>query len=656
MNVTRAASFPLVLHDPFFSIWSGADHLYDTDTTHWCGKRHQLRGYITIDDSTYCFLGDKEFHAVIPQTSIDVTAFSTTYTFENEKLTLTVRFTSPLFADDLTMVSRPCTYIDFSVERRTPCKVKIDFLASADLVASDPSQAIIGHSHLVPARNNCPAFAYATMGKAVQTPLAGSGDHVTIDWGYAYLASTDENAVLSFDYPNSKLTASLSLADDQSETGLIIAYDDLLSINYFGEWRKAYWTGVYGDILTAIGAAFADKAAVMEKAERLHRELYDTAYTVGGEDYAFLCTMSYRHVMAAHKLITDEHGDVIFLSKENDSNGCVGTVDLSYPSSPMFLLYNTELAKGMLRPVFRFADYDVWEYDFAPHDVGRYPYAWGQVYGLDQGQIGINFRKQQGDVYPPLYQYPAGLNWFKHSRQMPVEESGNMLIMVAAICSVDNDYSFAIPYMNTLKTWVQYLITYGADPGDQLCTDDFAGHLAHNVNLSAKAILGIEAYSRLCRGLGMDEDADAYHQKAKEMAADWEARAFAGDHYTLAFGESETWSLKYNLIWDKYFGSNLFSQKIYDTEVSWYISHANQYGIPLDCRRTYTKSDWILWCSAMTKSKEQLEQLIAPVAKFLRETDSRVGFSDWYDTVDGKYVHFIARSVQGGIFMPMLIK
>ena len=91
----------------------------------------------------------------------------------------------------------------------------------------------------------------------------------------------------------------------------------------------------------------------------------------------FLCVMSYRHAIAAHKLITDEDQNLIFLSKENDSNGCIGTVDVSYPSVPLFMLYNTEYVKGMLRPIFRFADCDVWTYDFAPHDVGRYPYASG---------------------------------------------------------------------------------------------------------------------------------------------------------------------------------------------------------------------------------------------------------------------------------------
>ena len=136
MKVKRAASIPLVLHDPYFSIWSGADHLYDADPEHWCGARQQMRGYVTVDGAVSCFLGDREYHEAIPQKEVEVTPTSTEYRFENEKIILTVRFTSPLLADDPVLVSRPCTYVDFAVERKTDCEVHVDFLASSDLVQS----------------------------------------------------------------------------------------------------------------------------------------------------------------------------------------------------------------------------------------------------------------------------------------------------------------------------------------------------------------------------------------------------------------------------------------------------------------------------------------------------------------------------------------
>ena len=142
MKVTRAASIPLVTHDPYFSIWSGADHLYDKDPVHWSQIRQQLRGYVNVDGVVYSFLGDKEFHETIGQTGVDVTATSTTYTFENEKIILNVKFTSPLLLDDLTLVSRPCTYIDFAVEKKENCDVRVDFVVASDLVSQKQAKLI----------------------------------------------------------------------------------------------------------------------------------------------------------------------------------------------------------------------------------------------------------------------------------------------------------------------------------------------------------------------------------------------------------------------------------------------------------------------------------------------------------------------------------
>ena len=92
MKIKKAASVPLVLHDPFFSVWSSADHLNDKDTTHWSTVRQKLLGIVEIDSEEYCFMGLKDGCEPIPQTSIDVTATATEYTFENEKLILSVRF------------------------------------------------------------------------------------------------------------------------------------------------------------------------------------------------------------------------------------------------------------------------------------------------------------------------------------------------------------------------------------------------------------------------------------------------------------------------------------------------------------------------------------------------------------------------------------
>ena len=653
MKINRAASIPLVTHDPFFSLWSPADHLYDAETEHWSGNTQRIRGTIFVGGKRYTFLGHKGVDMVIPQKSIDVTATATEYVFENEEVKLTCRFTSPLLLDDMILVSRPCTYVDFEVEKKADVEVSVVFEMCADLVRRGDDK-IIGFD------GNRADYTYSMMGRAIQHPLSGSDDTITVDWGYAYLASQDPSADIHFDDLFEKMCLNMKL-ENKKPAGLIIAYDDILSINYFGQWRKGYWTSKYPTILDAIAGAFADKEETLKRANALDKEIEEKACVIGGESYAFLCNMSYRHAITAHKLITDDEGNVLFLSKENGSNGCIGTVDVSYPSIPLFLMYDTEYVKGMIRPIFKLAACDVWEFDFAPHDVGRYPYAWGQTYAYKGGfgkrpsEIQIWGGGKDG-VHPPFYMYPAGSGIYDIAYQMPVEECGNMLIMVAEVCRRDGNADFAKPHWEVLKTWKDYLVKYGADPGDQLCTDDFAGHLEHNTNLSVKAIMGIEAYAMLADMLGEKDEAEKYHALAKEMAADWEVRAHAGDHYALAFGSPETWSLKYNLVWDKMWKTNLFSDEVYEKELAYYIGKIGKYGTPLDNRKEYTKSDWLLWCAAMGENKELAGKMIEPIARFLEETEDRVPFSDWYETESGEYHYFKARSVQGGIFMPMIFE
>ena len=60
------------------------------------------------------------------------------------------------------------------------------------------------------------------------------------------------------------------------------------------------------------------------------KKLYDDATASGGEKYAEMLVLAYRQVIAAHKLVLDENGEVLFISKECFSNGCAATVDLRH--------------------------------------------------------------------------------------------------------------------------------------------------------------------------------------------------------------------------------------------------------------------------------------------------------------------------------------
>ena len=322
----------------------------------------------------------------------------------------------------------------------------------------------------------------------------------------------------------------------------------------------------------------------------------------------------------------------------------------------MFLYYAPELVKALLRPIFAFSGLPVWCFDFAPHDVGRYPYATGQIYGLLQHNRELEFTEDAEMIYPFYAAYPDGRRVYDFRTQMPVEESGNLLIMTAAVCCMEKNADFAVPHLPLLEKWVNYLIQYGKDPGEQLCTDDFAGHLNHNINLSAKAIMGIEAWAQIHRLMGNEEEYQKYHHTAKEYAAYWEENAVEEDHTLLAYGRPESWSLKYNTVWDWLFGSGLWEEEIYEQESAYYREKCGTYGVPLDNREDYGKSDWMMWAAAMDMTGQNIEKFSGCILKFLEESPDRVPFSDWYRMETGRQQGFQNRTVQGGIFMPILLR
>ena len=614
----RAPAIPLITIDPYFSVWS-YDDINQVVPFHWTAKPNTILGTVNVDGTEYRFWGVSDA-PVIPQTGIQIDALSTTVTFQNEAIRLTAVFTSPLLIEDLYYTSRPVSYLSLQYESLDgkEHQVSARITASEELVLNEKAQSPVEASSV-----HIPGGCGIRMGNTQQAILNRPGDNIRIDWGYLYLSAKWGGSIGSAKLDDmDAIYVETSLAPNAL---FAFAYDDIHSISYFGDNLNAYWKKDGKTIISAISEALQEYDILKAKCDEFSARLYQEAAEKGNEQYAELVALAYRQVMAAHKLVVDTNGNNLYISKECFSNGCAATVDVTYPSAPMYLRYNPELLKAMLRPIYHFARSDAWEYDFAPHDVGKYPILNGQAY-------------------------------FKNARerQMPIEECGNMLILMSAICDAENNTDFAVSQLELLEMWVKYLIEYGEDPGNQFCTDDFAGHMAHNCNLSIKAIMGIAGYSRILARLGKTEEAEKMMRTAKAYAESFLKRAANPDgSYRLAFDMENSFSLKYNAVWDKLWNTNLFPQSFYDGEMLCYRQKALPCGVPLDNRETYTKSDWLHWVACMG-SKADFDFLTEGLWNAFHQTDRRVPMIDWYRAENGKFMMFQNRTVQGGLFMRYL--
>jgi len=586
--------------------------------------------------------GQPVFNNTAVQDSVEALPTQTIYYFTCGPVNLELTFTAPLLMDNLELLSRPINYITYYVSVNDSESHEVEIYLEASPAWALNAQIQPSASEKFEKDN----LLYLKTGSKEQNILGRKGDNVRIDWGYFYLSAQKYNTqsalgdgydmrkafsttgLLNFDTSPSpdrqdRLAFSRSLGKIyRSEKGFfMLGYDDIFSIQYFGENLRPYWNrNDDKTIYDLFSIAAKDYQSLKKDCDKFDYSLMTEAVKCGGQEYAELCALAYRQTVSAHKLLQAPNGDLLFLSKENNSSGGIATVDISYPSAPLFLLYNTDLLKGMLNPIFYYVESGKWKQPFAPHDIGIYPIANGQISNI----------------------------------LLPVEESGNMLILAAAIATMEGNARYAEQHWETLTQWVDFLAKKGFDPDYQENTDVFAGRSAHNANLSIKAIQGIASYGRLADMLGKNAAAQKYSSLARKMALEWVKRADDGDHFRFAFDQPGTWSQKYNLVWDKIMKINVFPHEVPEKEIAYYLTVQKKYGLPLDSRHEYTKADWIVWSATLARNLEDFQQLISPLYKFVNETTDRIPMSDWYWADRPEHVGFRARSVLGGYYIKMM--
>ncbi|KAL8775587.1 MAG: hypothetical protein Q9209_000083 [Squamulea sp. 1 TL-2023] len=356
------------------------------------------------------------------------------------------------------------------------------------------------------------------------------------------------------------------------------------------------------------------------------------------EAYYSIVALSARQVMGAYTLaippssggdITADNNatDPLMFQKEISSNGNTNTVDVMYPAMPFFLYANPNLLRYNLEPLYQNQEGGFYPNEYSMHDLGsHYPNATGHVEGNDE--------------------------------YMPVEESGNMILMSYAYYMFTNDTTYLRTHYPILRKFASYLNLYSLTPGYQLSTDDFAGRLANQTNLAIKGIVGISAMSQIALLCDDPSAAENYSTTASAYYQQWESLAIdpTGTHTTLAYHWRSSYSLLYNIYPALLLNLSVIPPSLYKQQSDFYPSVSQIYGIPLDSRHSYTKSDESMWAAATCEPATR-RLFVNGLARWVNETQTEGPFSDLWETKGmGEYggrpevVEFRGRPVVGGHF------
>jgi len=696
----RPPSVPLITRSPYISTWLNSNTAPGNTSTFWNGNAKGIVGMASIDGTAYLFLGSPGISVprTMTQTQFQLTPTQSIYTFDGGGVTLTVSFLSPVEATDMQRLSIPLGYVKAQAKSSdgNSHTVKVYFDITGEWAHGSSSAQIKwtpetilrssdgsgtpgslmawevtpnSPSVLSEQPNEYPAWGTALLATTVQPGLTSqSGSNSTVRSQFVFqgaLSNTNDTAqprAININNPVFAYSLNLGTVTGTPSSSFTLALGHVRdpAVSYQGQGVPSLWKSYFGTFQTMLAFSLNDAPAAQTRANALDTQITQAATLVGGTHYAALCALALRQAFAGTELLdptkissalspAPADGDPWLFMKEISSSGNVSTIDVVYPAFPAFLYTNPELVRLLIDPLIYYPESGKWPLVYAEHDIGgSYPNASGHNDG-------------------------GGEN-------MPVEETANLLIMADAYMRYTpvsgRATSYAQEHYAIFKQWANYLLTVPSgvnypnalDPQYQNQTDDFTGSIAHSVNLSLKGIIAVGAMGQIASFDGNTADAAYYTQQAQTLIRQWMQMAQNSDstHLLLQYqeaanpyspdttGEPDTaWSLKYNAFPDRLLGTNLISPSVLNEEAAFYTTKEEAYGIPLDYRNSYTKTDWELWTAAATDDPALRQDFIDGIYNFANTTPDRVPFTDWYEPATGRLRGFQARPVIGGVFAPL---
>ena len=472
---------------------------------------------------------------------------------------------------------------------------------------------------------------------------------------------------------------------------------------------KPLWKYWFANIQQVLKFHYLDYEDVSKLASNYSTQLANDAQQWGADEYSDIVALTARQVLGATSFSGTPENPILFL-KEISSSGNFQTIDMIFPSVPFWLYTNPRWLAYLLEPLIQHTLSGQYPNMYAMHDLGtHFPNATGHPDGIDEympveecgnilimGLAIINSLKDSsnaGSIWATMGSDTFDSNPASSAFSLKDLEERDGIVGLDDSWGgstkgkgVKQAQKWVRRSYRLWRQWTKYLIDFSLEPSNQLSTDDFAGPLPLQTNLALKGIIGIKAMSEIAATINNKRDFKHYLNISETYVDKWVEFGLSRDenHMKLAYDWYGSWGTLYNLYADSLlcfhlegtplalsglstphlFGNGgqkplkpaprvgFVPHKIYSLQSNQYHNVRQRYGLPLDSRHLYTKTDWEFHATAVTSSSTRAE-ILHSIAKWVNETVTDRPLTDVHNTEgEGEFqgAYFIARPSVGGHF------
>ncbi|RAK98793.1 DUF1793-domain-containing protein [Aspergillus ibericus CBS 121593] len=621
-------SYPLAVRSPYLSAWMPSDQVRTlpyAEPQFWAGQSLTWSVMARVNGQAYSLMGikdpDENIRPAIVE-SAEYTATHSIFTLSAGSTIFTLDFFSPISPSSYLRQSLPFSYLTVSVSyaafKRIEIYSSIDGTWTGRPQNTTRDFIITGCTHVF------------SLGVDDAIPFSEDNDMAT--WGEAVFASRSDSFRVSFasgksEDVRSQFVRTGKLADKNPPwvPGGVVALAHELgpvdrlqsvtfavghvreeSINYLGKPYTGYYRYQHPKPHHAVSHFLKDYPAAHRESWALDMEMKIQANKAGGKRYADIVTLSARQAYGGIEVTipndTLDTTDVLAFIKELSSDGNLNTVDVIMPAFPLYYTLNPDYIRLLLEPMMRYLATGRWQKPYVIHDMGtHYPNATGHD-------------NQQAEP-------------------MPIEECGNLLVLVLAYVRATGDTQWAAQYTDLLQGYADYLVDNGVDITEQLSSNDAAGALANETNLAIKAAVGIKAFGELT---GRAEYSRIGQARADLFFTQGRGTDEEKTHFVLQYPDKPaSWKIPYNLYPDVLLDLQTFPKGAYEMGSTFFKSVRAEYGVPLDNRQDWAKSDWNMWLAGTMDSSTRAE-FVDDLWTFMTNGKHNWPFSDRYVATSSK--------------------